>query len=187
VPAPALLSLDVGLMDPGTLLVLPVFDREGKEVSRSIEQIKLLPRSWPELAGVEPLSSVFDGSLVLEGAQLEEGMVRPGGTLTLDLYWSSLSPTNEDYTVFVHLLNEHGDLVGQGDGPPVSGRYPTSAWSPGELILDRHVVPVSNETPSGNYTLVAGLYRGSDGTRLMIDSLGKNATDTVVLGEIHVH
>jgi 4-amino-4-deoxy-L-arabinose transferase-like glycosyltransferase len=184
--APALLSLDVGLMDPGKLLVLPVFDGEGKEVSRSIEQIKLLPRSWPELAGVEPLSYVFGESLVLEGAQLEERMVSPGGTLTLDLYWSSLSPTNEDYTVFVHLLNEHGDLVGQGDGLPVSGRYPTSAWSPGELILDRHVISLASEIAPGRYTLVGGLYRASDGTRLTITSLEGDKVDVVALGEVYV-
>lgn len=185
-PPPALLSLDVGLMDPGKLLVLPVFDEEGKEVARSIARIKLLPRSWPELAGVDPLSYVFGESLVLEGVQIEERMASPGGTLTLNLYWSSLSSTDQDYTVFVHLLNEHGDLVGQGDGPPVGGRYPTSAWSPGELILDRHVIFLDSQIAPGRYTLVGGLYRASDGTRLTTTSQEGDKVDAVALGEVYV-
>jgi hypothetical protein len=186
VSPPAVLRLDVGLTYLEKLLVLPVFDEAGSEVSRSIAQVKLSPSVWPDLEGTERLSHVFDDSLALEGVQLGDRTVSPGESLTLDLYWSSLAPVSEDYTVFIHLLDEAGNLAGQGDGSPVNGRYPTSAWSSGELVLDRHVIPVSNEIPSGHYTLIAGLYRGSDGTRLMTGSIGGDATDAVVLGEIHV-
>jgi hypothetical protein len=186
VSPPAVLRLDVGLMYPENLVVLPVFDERGSEVSRSIAQVKLLPPVWPDLEGTERLSYVFGDTLVLEGMQLWDRTISPGHSLTFDLYWSSLAPVSEDYTVFIHLLDEAGNLVAQGDGQPVHGNYPTSAWSPGEVILDRHIVSISSEIRSGNYTLVAGLYRGSDGTRLMTGSLGGNATDAVILGEIRV-
>jgi 4-amino-4-deoxy-L-arabinose transferase-like glycosyltransferase len=186
VSPPAVLRLDVGLLHLEKLLVLPVYDEAGSEVSRSIAQVKLSPSVWPGLEGAERLSYVFDDSLVLEGMQLGDRTVSPGESLTLDLYWSSLAPVNDDYTVFIHLLDEAGNLVGQGDGLPVNGRYPTSAWSSGERVLDRHVIPVSNQIPPGHYTLVAGLYRGSDGTRLMTGSIGRDATDAVVLGDIYV-
>jgi 4-amino-4-deoxy-L-arabinose transferase-like glycosyltransferase len=186
VSAPAVLRLDVGLMYLEKLLVLPVFDETGSEVSRSIAQIKLSPLVWPDLEGTERLSYVFNGSLVLEGMQLGDRTVRPGDSLTLDLYWSSLVPVSEDYTVFIHMLDEASNLVGQGDGPPANGRYPTSAWLSGERVLDRHVISVSNQIPPGHYTLVAGLYRGSDGTRLMTGSTRGDVTDAVVLGDIYV-
>jgi hypothetical protein len=186
VSSPAVLQLDVGLTYLEKLLVLPVLDEGGSEVSRSIAQVKLLPPVWPDLEGTERVSYVFDEALVLEEIQLREGAINPGETLTLDLYWASLTSVDEDYTVFIHLLDEAGNLVGQGDGPPVSGRYPTSAWSAGEVILDRRVLPVSNQVAPGRYTLVAGLYRGSDGTRLLARSPEGDTTDSIVLGEVSV-
>jgi hypothetical protein len=186
VPPPSVLSLDVGLMYPEQLLVLPVYDEDGNEVSRSIARVKLLPQVWPDLEATERLAHVFGESLLLEGVQLKETTVSPGESIVLDLYWSSLAPIGEDYTVFVHLLDEAGNLVGQGDGAPVSGHYPTSIWSPGEVVLDRHVVSVADQIQPGDYTLMGGLYRESDGTRLMTGSTNGKVTDAVVLGEVNV-
>jgi hypothetical protein len=186
VPPPAVLELDVGLVHLEQLVVLPVYDEDGKEVSRSISQVKLLPPVWPDLAETERLSYVFGESLVLEAVSLEEETVGPGDNFKLDLYWSSLTAVNEDYTVFIHLLDDAGNLVGQGDGPPVYGAYPTSAWSPGEVIHDKHLIPVPDEVLPGRYTLVAGLYRGADGTRLSVTSPEGDIEDAVVLGELYV-
>jgi hypothetical protein len=183
---PAVLQLDVGLVNVDTLRVLPVFNEDGQEVPRSVTRVKVLPPSWPDLAEVKRLAYVFNESMALAGARIEETSVAPGETLSLQLYWSALVPVNEDYTVFVHLLDGAGDLVAQGDGPPAGGRYPTSAWSPGEVVLDTHMLQVPNELASGRYTLVAGLYRVSDGTRLLARSWERSAMDGIVLGEIYV-
>jgi hypothetical protein len=186
VSAPAVLRLDVGLLYLEKMLVLPVFDEAGSEVARSIAQVKLLPPAWPDLEETERVSYVFDEALVLEGTQLEETTIIPGEALAIDLYWASLTPIDEDYAVFIHLLDEAGNLVGQGDGPPVNGRYPTSQWSSGEVILDRHLVTVSKQVRPGRYTLVVGLYRGADGTRLLARSATGGITDAVILGELYV-
>ncbi|RLC80679.1 MAG: hypothetical protein DRJ03_21235 [Chloroflexi bacterium] len=81
------------------------------------------------------------------------------------LYWRALAEMDEDYTVFVHLLDEDGALIGQGDGPPLNGDYPTSYWSPGELLVDTHTAPLQDGLPADAHLLV-GLYRPSDGARL---------------------
>ena len=41
--------------------------------------------------------------------------------------------------------------------------YPTSYWSPGEVLADTHIVPLQDNLPAGAYLLV-GLYRLADGT-----------------------
>ncbi len=38
-------------------------------------------------------------------------------------------------SVFVHLVNQAGDLVAQHDGPPLYGHLPVSQWLPGDLSL----------------------------------------------------
>jgi hypothetical protein len=76
----------------------------------------------------------------------------------LTLYWRVRAVVENDYTVFVHLVDQEGKLWGQGDGVPVGGMYPTSAWLPGQLVEDRHVVQVDPAAPAGSYRVLVGLY-----------------------------
>jgi hypothetical protein len=88
--------------------------------------------------------------------------------LAVTLYWAPTGNEGGDFTVFVHLLSEGGELCGQGDGPPVDGDYPTSLWAPGETIVDRHPVTVKESCPPGLYHMTVGLYRPGDNTRLKV-------------------
>ncbi len=76
----------------------------------------------------------------------------------LTLYWRAKAAVEKDYTVFVHLVDQEGRLWGQGDGVPVGGMYPTSAWLPGQLVEDRHMIQVAPDVPSGSYQVRVGLY-----------------------------
>jgi hypothetical protein len=62
-----------------------------------------------------------------------------------------------DYTVFVHMIGPDGALAGQADGPPVGGDYPTSFWSPNEIITDERLIPTEG-LPPGTYHLSMGMY-----------------------------
>ena len=77
----------------------------------------------------------------------------------LVLWWQSVAATPHSYTVFVHLLDEAGQLVRQADGVPNAGLSPTAVWLPGELVRD-----VRSIAPSG--VLAIGLYDSETGGRL---------------------
>jgi hypothetical protein len=79
-------------------------------------------------------------------------------TLHLTLYWRSEAPLEIDYTTFVHVRNEAGEIVAQKDQPPLEGRYPTSLWNPGEILASQIVVPMPSKLPPGRYDIVIGLY-----------------------------
>lgn len=121
----------------------------------------------PPPVSIDSLASpyVLGGKIELMQYRVSEGSLAPGEPLTITLYWHALAGIDEDYTVFVHLLDEDSTLLGQGDGPPLNNDYPTSHWSPGEVLADTHVVPLKGELPTGTYLLV-GLYRLADGARL---------------------
>lgn len=94
---------------------------------------------------------------------------------TLTLYWQSLRPADKNYTVFVHLLDEQGVLVGQHDGEPGNGRLPTSMWLPGEFLADSHPLTLPS---SGQYTLAVGVYDWQTGQRLPVtNAFGERLTD----------
>ena len=52
----------------------------------------------------------------------------PGDSLTVTLYLQSLTKMSQDYSVFVHLLDENELIVAQRDMYPGLGLYPTSLW-----------------------------------------------------------
>jgi len=58
----------------------------------------------------------------------------------------------------VHLVGEDGQIIAQHDGDPVGGFTPTTRWRPGEIVPDRHRLPLPDGA-KGVYRLKAGLYR----------------------------
>jgi hypothetical protein len=93
--------------------------------------------------------------------------------LEVTFYWQALATMNDDYTVFVHIKNEAGEVVAQKDGPPAGGIYPTSLWDIGETIEDETVVPLDRLEP-GSYELVVGLYDPVTGERLTVAGTADN-------------
>jgi hypothetical protein len=109
--------------------------------------------------------------------------------LALTLYWQSLAPVDADYVVFVHLVDAGGEIVAQGDGPPLDGVYPTSYWRPGEVLADGHLLAAG---PAGSYRLLVGLYtlpqdQGDPGSRLPVTAGPDAGSDGVVLTTLDVH
>jgi hypothetical protein len=85
--------------------------------------------------------------------------------LLIRLYWRAEVTPAADYTVFLHLRNAVNETVGQKDSPPAAGRYPTSLWAAGEIIVDEITLPLAG-LPSGEYTPVVGMYELATGNRL---------------------
>jgi hypothetical protein len=80
-------------------------------------------------------------------------------------------------------VDSAGALVTQHDSQPRGGQYPTSIWSPGEVVEDTLEVPVS----PGTYQVFVGLYQWDTGARLPVLLAGQaQADDQLPLGEIRV-
>ncbi|MDM8531122.1 hypothetical protein QUF63_08105 [Anaerolineales bacterium HSG25] len=77
--------------------------------------------------------------------------------LSLTLYWQANMPLPLDYTTFLHLRNPANENVAGMDRPPANGRYPTSLWDAGDIIVDEITLPL-NDVLSGDYTPTIGLY-----------------------------
>lgn len=123
----------------------------------------------------------------LVGFDLELREARPGDTLPLTLYWRAQSSTEEDYTVFTHLVDAQGQIWAQDDDYPVRGDYPTSFWEVGDVVQDAYELVLASEVPAGEYEVEVGLYLASTGTRLpVLDEGGHVLDNRVVLGSVLV-
>jgi hypothetical protein len=135
----------------------------------------------------QPVHASLGAQAELVGYNLSPAAVRPDETLRLTLFWQARQWIAQDYTVFVHLLDSQGKIWGQHDGPPQDGALPTSAWNPGELLRDEHLLTVDTQAPPGDYRLAIGLYDPATLQRLPVfDAQGQAAGDAVLLGPLTV-
>ncbi|MGB3905873.1 MAG: glycosyltransferase family 39 protein [Anaerolineae bacterium] len=114
------------------------------------------------------------------GYDLESRLVEAGGTIDLVLYWRALQETQLSYTVFIHLLDDEGEIRAQGDGLPCAGTRLTSGWMQREVILDAHEVSLGEDVAPGRYSLIWGMYDARTGARLPVfDGEGRPLGDTI--------
>ncbi len=87
----------------------------------------------------------------------------------LALYWQDLSKTENDYTVFVHVLDANGKIVAQKDAPPLDGAYPTSIWDAQEIVKDAYAlaIPADARAP---FSIEIGMYSPVNLKRLPVGS-----------------
>jgi hypothetical protein len=128
-----------------------------------------------------PLALMQDGILLLGYSLQSPKQINPPSQpgpqmVEVRLFWQAVafpsangvggSEVKGDYTVFNHLLDAQGRLVGQKDSQPVQGTRPTTSWRSGEYLVDNYEIPVRTDGTEGPYTLEIGLYQVSTGQRL---------------------
>jgi 4-amino-4-deoxy-L-arabinose transferase-like glycosyltransferase len=102
----------------------------------------------------------INGEMRLLGYRLERSSAHPAETLPLTVYWQALAPMTEDYSVFVHLLGQDRDVVGQVNTYPGLGTWPTTLLKPGDVVADTYHVPVDPTAAAPSLARVyVGLYR----------------------------
>jgi len=115
-----------------------------------------------------PFEADFGARIRLLGYDV--GTLRAGQPLTVTLYWQSLAELDEDYLVFVHVLDETGAIVTQVDEGPQQGSYPTSLWMAGEVVVDHHALAMPDDIPArSDYHLRVGFYRQENGDYLAVN------------------
>jgi len=130
---------------------------------------------------LRPIRSVevdFAGQILLKGYVFDLKESRTERVLHLRLLWQAISKPEEDYTIFVHLVDLQDRIWAQRDSQPLNGLRPASSWSEGETIEENHGIRLPPEMPPGEYYLLVGLYRPASGERLSI--LGSEKTSALL-------
>jgi 4-amino-4-deoxy-L-arabinose transferase-like glycosyltransferase len=118
------------------------------------------------------------GSAIGTLDELATPALKAGDSLSLRTFWQIEQPFTTDYFIFVHVLNAAGQTVAQRDAPPWQGRFPTSSWRPGTLIVDLNDLPLPADLPPGDYTLVVGMFDPTTGAHPPVRVDGRPAPDT---------
>lgn len=90
-----------------------------------------------------------------------------GNTLNMNLYVGVNTPVSEpNWWLFVHLFDANGTKISERANPPRTD-YPIANWQAGELIVINTDLPIP-ALPKGDYTVMVGFFRPSDGARMII-------------------
>jgi hypothetical protein len=128
-----------------------------------------------EMAIEARVEVVFGDQFRLLGYSLEQDSLAASVTL----YWQAIRRPDFDYSVFVHLVDQDGELVGQQDHAPgaSSGRPPTT-WAESEVIADEHRISLLRAV-QGDLSFLVGVYNWATGERLPV------SVDGVLAGDIY--
>lgn len=167
-------------LSPGRYeLKVGVFDLIGRERIPLVtgEDIHIVKRFKVPLPRDDRVPEVYTGFTFGDLIALSGYTLTPTDDgLKITFFWRAMKAPEVDYTSFVHLVDADGQIVAQEDMQPLGGLYPTSIWSPGELIVEERTFP---SIPDGEYRIFIGWYIHRDGgwERLPAVSEGSSSAD----------
>ncbi len=88
-------------------------------------------------------------------------IVSEPGAIRLATGWRVRGRLPSDLAIFIHLVDQDGDIVAQFDGLDAAAE----TLRPGDLFLQAHLLTLPGDLPPGNYPLQLGLYSRSSGQR----------------------
>lgn len=112
---------------------------------------------------------------------------RAGQSVAFASYWAFLDIPPEEkrvqHSLFNHLLAPDGTKVAQRDGLGLPERY----WGSGLVLLQWFEMPLPPDLPTGEYTLLMGMYRADNLQRNRhLDQVGNPLGDSISLGPVRV-
>ena len=181
--------VQTGMYLPETMERLPVYGEQRELLGdvAVLDYVRVVDAVPEDLSPQHAVSYGLGEEVTLWGYDLEARDARPGSKVRVTLYWRAEREMDEDYTVFVHLLDSEGGIWGQQDNEPEGGFYRTSFWETGELVRDEYEFIIDTAAPEGEYQIEAGMYILATGQRLPVsDENGQIIDDKILLGSVEV-
>ncbi len=105
------------------------------------------------------------------------GVARPGRTVELETWWRVESLPQHPLSIMMHLTGPDGEPVIVGDGLGVSFEQ----WQVGDVIVQRHVLPIPADAPPGKYTPLTSVYWLDTMERWPVERDGQPGEDHITL------
>jgi hypothetical protein len=102
----------------------------------------------------------YDDQIKLLGYDVSTRRVAPGNAIELTLYWQSLAPMDEDYSIGIRVLDAQQRVIGARNSYPGHGMLPTRLWYAGQAIRDVYWLPIAPDAPSEPHAqILVALYK----------------------------
>jgi hypothetical protein len=128
------------------------------------------------------------GQLKLLGYDAPTDEAYPGQSVPVTLYWEALEPFSQDYSVFLHLVNDQDLVPAQRDAFPGMGSLSTQWLKPGQRWAEQRILTLPETTYSPDQSVFeVGLYDYVSGKRLeAVNPEGEIIGDRVRFGQLSI-
>lgn len=125
---------------------------------------------WGWLTWGEPVAAAFptpiplptpvhwQAPLTLLAAAWPLSPLSPGEMIPLQFLWQADQPLTANLTLFVHLVDDQGEIMAQQDERPGRGRWPTPGWAASQTVPHLVSIQLPESIPPGVYSLRLGWY-----------------------------
>ena len=173
------------VVDPGEVFIATLENTGARRVELLYScELRLFAYELPADAEVTilapeiELEAHFEGGITLQGATVH---APDQGQLPVTLFWELEQSQSQPLTGAVHLVRQVGEQpIAQDDETLLSPFWTLPALPTGEVLPNRHALPLPADLPAGTYQLFALLYDPATGERRMLPS----GADMVSLGEV---
>jgi uncharacterized membrane protein len=169
-------------LEDGTLLRLGGFERTADGQWR--------PQPAIPAAHAAPLQATDArfGEALLLSAVAAPSSHKAGDSLPLRLQWERTAAAPPNLSRFVHVLDVAGNKVAQVDGAVTDafGPLPLQSWPENTPVDDLMTIELPATLPTGEYTLVAGLYDWQSGVRLPAAGAAARPDGSAQIGTIQI-
>ena len=148
-------------------LVSPEGHVLGEYEHADLLRVNVPERLFDKPADITILDVELGNVATLSGYNMSNQSISDSGILNIQLVWEANAKISESYHVFVHIIDESGNLVAQSDGEPARWTRPTTGWLPGEYIADDHEIVLPTDIEPGSYIIYTGLYNNLDQQRII--------------------
>jgi hypothetical protein len=149
----------------------------------------------------EPQATFNNGTLEFRGYFIDTASPYPGGQSStssekpaaapsLVTAWHLNQPTDKNYTVFIHLVDNEGNIIAQADHQlwawSVTNEGPTTSWMPGLTHLDIVPIPEAAFTTDRPLSIRLGLWLPDTGEQFPVEisSLTVDEVGRLIVGEL---
>jgi hypothetical protein len=162
------------------LYVLDQRERLSKVMSEvETAEVSLAPEAG---GGTTTLPIDFGHAIELLGYQVEPSPANAGQALIVKTLWKATDVLPPFLTVFVHLLDQKGQIVAQHDRQSVLA----DTLQPGDVFMQLHSIDLPAELPPGSYRLSIGLYSSETGQRLPLYNHDTSQGDRLLLQSVTI-
>ena len=142
------------------------------EITLSEIKLENRPRQFDVPTIAHPLDIFLGDAAQIKLIGIDVAIGPSDSNLPVTLYWQAGTEMDQDYTVFVQLLNSTDQVVSQADLQPLANTAPTTTWLPGEILTDPYTLQLPSGLPPGEYRLITGMYNAATGERLSASTGG---------------
>lgn len=160
---PEYAPLPVELSMAGGIGIEPNYRSPGKP-SFAVYELQPMPELTSNMLEPEIFLSADKPLLSLLGYEWladPSKSIEDSSSLRIATSWKIHNDLPNDIAIFIHLVDEEGEIVAQSDDFDAAA----SLLTPGDQVIQRHLLSLNGPIPPGTYKIMAGLYQRDTGTR----------------------